>query len=157
MQLASSMASLSALISLLGQTIDTTERNLAMHPTTDPRPDASTKELLREAVDETKQLVKLELELAKTEVREEITRAKSAAIAMAVSLALGVLGVAMLFVALALAIFPGPAPALVLGLLLLAIAGSAAFAGWKLVPRKPLPETRRRLEADARILEERIA
>ena len=126
-------------------------------PTIDPRPDAPTSQLLREAVDETKELVKLEVELAKTEVREEIAQAKTAAIAAGASVALAILGVAMLLVALALAIFPGPWPAFVIGLVLLAVAAGSALAGYKLVPKKPMDRTKNRVEADVKILKERIA
>ena len=123
----------------------------------DPRIEAPTSQLLREAVGETKELVKLEIELAKTEMREEVAHAKTAAVAAGASVALAILGVGMLLVALALAIFPGPWPALVIGLVLLAIAAGSALAGYKLVPKKPMNLTKERLEADARILEERIA
>ncbi|MEO7096320.1 MAG: phage holin family protein, partial [Polyangiales bacterium] len=123
----------------------------------DPRPETKTTDLVREALDEAKQLVKIEVALAKEEVREEVGQAKDAAIMFGVSTFLGIIGVALLLVALALAIFPGPIPALVIGGLMLLVAGVLGFVAYKKVPNKPLEKTKRRLETDAQILKERIA
>ena len=129
-----------------------------MNPTSpDPRPEASTTALLKEAVDEAKQLVQLEVALAKDEVREEVKQAKGAAIAFGASAGLAILGVALLLVALALAIFPGAVPALVIGLVLLTVAGISGFVGYRALPKAPLGRTKRRLETDVNILKERVA
>src|SRR5262249_34933046 len=48
--------------------------------------DASTADLVREAIDEAKELVRIEIELAKNEVEREIARAKRAAIGLAIAL-----------------------------------------------------------------------
>jgi hypothetical protein len=116
----------------------------------------SSVELIREAMDEARQLIILEVALAKEEVRREAVATKSAAIALAVGAAVLVVGLSLLLVALALAIFPGPIPSLVLGLILLAAAAIAGVAGVKLLPKKPLGETRRRLETDIENVKERI-
>lgn len=123
---------------------------------TDPRPDASTTELLREAIEETRELVKLEVELAKDEVREELADAKRAAIMFGVAAVAALLAAAMLFVALALAIFPGPVPALVIGGALIVTAAVLGLVAWRRTPKKPLGRTQRRLETDARVLKEGI-
>jgi len=116
----------------------------------------SSVELIREAMDEARQLIILEVALAKDEVRREAVAAKSAAIALAVGAAVLLVGLSLLLVALALAIFPGPIPSLVLGLILLAAAAIAGVAGVKLLPKKPFGETRRRLETDIENVKERI-
>lgn len=123
----------------------------------DPRPEASAAQLVREAIDETRQLVKLEVELAKDEVRQELAQAKRAAIMFGVAAVAALLAAAMMFVALALAIFPGPIPALVIGAVLIAIGGILAFVGYKKAPKKPLDQTRRRLETDAQVIKEGVA
>jgi uncharacterized membrane protein YqjE len=123
----------------------------------DPRPDASATQLVREAIDETRQLVKLEVELAKEEMREELAVAKRTAIMFGVAAVAALLAAAMLFVALALAIFPGPIPALVIGAVLIAAAAIFGFVAYKKVPRKPLDKTRRRLETDAQVIKEGVA
>jgi uncharacterized membrane protein YqjE len=123
----------------------------------DPRLEAKTSDLVKEALDEAKQLVRIEVALAKEEVREEVRDAKRAGIMFGASTVLGIVGVALLLVALALAIFPGPIPALVIGAVLLVVAGVLGLVAYQSVPRKPLADTKRRLETDVKILKEHIA
>jgi Putative Actinobacterial Holin-X, holin superfamily III len=125
-------------------------------PVVAPMP-LSSAELVREAMDEAKELIRLEVALAKDEVKREAADTKYAGIAFGIGGALLVVGVSLLFVALALAIFPGPIPSLVLGLALLTIAVIACWAGVRLLPKKPLAETRRRIEADVERVRERVA
>jgi uncharacterized membrane protein YqjE len=126
-------------------------------PAVDTRPATPTTELFKEALDETKELVRLEVALAKREAMKDVAHLKAAAIGFGVGVAAALLGVALLLVALALAIAPTAIPALIIGAVLLAVgAGAGAFA-WKALPRKPLGDTRKRLETDARLLKERIA
>lgn len=122
-----------------------------------PSDDASTGELLREAVAEAKQLALLEIALAKQEVVDELAQAKRTAIAMSAAAVLALEGLSLLLVALALAAGGGPAPALILGVVLLVVAGSAAYFGWRTLPRKPLHRTQRRLRTDAQVLKETVA
>ena len=126
-------------------------------PAVDPRPTTATTDLFREAVDETKELVRLEVALAKREAMKDIAHAKTAGICFGVATAAALLGLSLLLVALALAIAPTAVPALIIGAVLLAVAAGAGFYGWRAVPRKPLDDTRRRVETDARMLKERIA
>jgi len=123
----------------------------------DPRLEAKTSDLVKEALDEAKQLVRIEVALAKEEVREEVRDAKRAGMMFGASTVLGIVGVALLLVALALAIFPGPIPALVIGAVLLVVAGVLGLVAYQSVPRKPLADTKRRLETDVKILKEHIA
>ena len=123
----------------------------------DPKPEMSTSQLIKEAIDETRQLVKLEVELAKDEVRQELADAKRSAIMFGVAAVAALLAAAMLFVALALAIFPGPVPALIIGAVLIAAAAALGFVGYKKVPKNPLERTRRRLETDTRVIKEGVA
>ena len=122
----------------------------------DPKLDVSTVDLVREAIEESRQLVKIEVELAKAELRDELADAKRSAILFGVAAVAALLAAAMMFVALALAIFPGPVPALVIGALLIATAGVLGLFGYKKVPKKPLDRTRQRLEADARVIKEGV-
>ncbi len=123
---------------------------------TAPRSDATIPQLVRDALDETKNLVRLEVELAKDELREELADAKRSAIMFGVAAVAALLAAAMMFVALALAIFPGPLPALVIGAVLIATAAILAFVGLQRVPKKPLERTRRRLETDVQVIKEGI-
>lgn len=123
----------------------------------DPRPEASTTDLVREAVDEARELVRLEVALAKDEVRRELDDAKKAAVMGAVAAVAALLAVAMLCVALALAIFPGPIPALVIGGIFVVGAAVFGYVAFRKVPKKPLEDTRRRLEGDARTFKEGLS
>jgi len=120
------------------------------------REQASTPELVREALDDARRLIQLEVELAKDDLKRQAMAARSGAIALGISAVLLTLGLALLLVALALFIFPGPIPALVLGLLLVAAAGLGASVGRKLLPKKPLGDTRRRLETDIDSLKDQV-
>jgi uncharacterized membrane protein YqjE len=122
----------------------------------DPRPEAPVTQLVREALDESRQLVKLEVELAKDELRQELADAKKSAIMFGVAAVAALIAATMLFVALALAIFPGPVPALIIGAVLIAAAAVLGFIGFKKVPKKPLEKTRRRLETDAQVIKEGV-
>jgi hypothetical protein len=122
-----------------------------------PRTEISAAELVREAMADAKQLVRLEVELAREEVKRELSAVRTGAITVAASALVLVLGLALLLVAMSLAIFAGPIPALLIGLILLAISGLAATIGFKLLPKKPLEATRKRLEADVEVVKERIA
>ena len=104
------------------------------------RPEPSTADLMREVIDEAKELVTIEIALARDEARREIDAAKASAIALG---------------AAALAIDVGWLPPLVIGLLLLVGAAIAGLVGYRGVPRRPLPDTRRRIGTDVRLLKER--
>jgi hypothetical protein len=122
-----------------------------------PPPPPSSTELVKEAMDEARELIRLEVALARDEVKREAAATKNAGIAFGIGGAVLLVGVALLFVALALAIFPGPIPSLVLGLVLVTAAALAGVVGKKLLPKRPLGETRRRIEQDVERLKERVA
>jgi len=118
------------------------------------RDESSTTELVREAIDETKLLVRLEVALAKAELREELWALERSAVAFGVAAAAAIAGLSLVLVAVALAIGPTPEPALVIGLVLLVAAAIAAFVGVRRLPKQPLAATRRRLQTDVELLEE---
>jgi hypothetical protein len=121
----------------------------------DQIPSASTTELVKEALEEAKELVRLEVELAKDEVRREVRDAKSSAIALAVAAMAGILLMATLVAVLVVAV--GPVGGLIVAGALAVLGGVCAFAGYKMLPRKPLHDTRKRLERDVHGLKERMA
>ncbi len=120
-------------------------------------PDTSASELVREALDETKQLVQIEVALAKAELRTQVTTAKVSAVAFSVALMTGILALAMGLVSLALAFSTGPLPALIIALTLLAVSIAAGVLGFMEFPRMPIPMTQKRLESDLRLIKEHIA
>lgn len=119
--------------------------------------EASTADLVREALDEAKELVRLEIEIAKNEVEKEIAQAKKAAVGFGVALAAGVLVLCLLAVALVLALGGTPLAALGVAGGLLVVGAIAAFAGYSVLPKKPLEVTRHRLKSDVTQLKEHIA
>lgn len=107
-------------------------------------------ELVRSAITDARELLRLEIALAKEELQRDLTEAKSASITAGVAVVLALTGLASLVVALGLAL--GPFVALFLGLVLLAGAGGlgyAAFRGW---PKKPMSSTVQRLQLDENII-----
>ena len=125
--------------------------------TFESRPDKSLSALVKEALEETRDLVKLEVALAKQEIKGEVSEAKHAGIGIGAALAFGLSGLTMLFVSIALAISATFLPALLLGVCLLAVAGVCGLLGYKAVPKKPLDETRQRLETDVNMMKEHLA
>ncbi|MBX3233872.1 MAG: phage holin family protein [Labilithrix sp.] len=119
--------------------------------------EASTVDLVKEALDEAKELVRLEVELAKTEIDEEIARAKKAAVGFALAGAFGVLALCMLAVALVLALGGTPLTAIAVAGGFLLVAGLGVALGYSVFPKKPLAHTRARLESDLEQLKEHLA
>jgi hypothetical protein len=123
----------------------------------DERDDEPTTKLLREALDETRELVRLEIALAREETKGELRQAKAGAMALGSAAAAAVASFTMFMVAIALAFSVAWLTSLIIGVILLASAGGLAFAGYKALPTKPLAETKERLESDLKQLKERIA
>lgn len=123
----------------------------------EPLPERSTADLMREAFDELRSLLRTEVALARDELRREVDRARTAAISLAVAALLGALALAMLFIAFAIYTFPSAWPALIVSLALFIGAAGAAALGLSTRPRDPLRETRDRLRTDVQALKERVA
>ena len=117
-----------------------------------PLTSASTGELVGRLAEESKQLVKKEVDLAKAELRTEL---KSEAILAAGFVAAGLAAFLAVEVLLAAAVLglaeamPGWAAALVVAIVVLVIGGIAALVGWRSRVRHPLSKTRKTLKEDA--------
>jgi membrane protein len=121
-----------------------------------PPPDAPVTELVKDALHQTKELARLEVELAKREAIEDLRGVKTGAIGLSVGGVVAIFGVTLLLVALALLVAPPALGAAIVGGALLLIAGIAALLGWRALPRKPLEHTRKRLVQDARVVKESV-
>jgi uncharacterized membrane protein YqjE len=119
--------------------------------------EASTADLVREAMDEAKELVRLEVELAKEEVKEELKQVEHAAIGFGIAAAASVLVLCLLAVALVLALGGTALAALAVAGAFLVIGGLAAWLGYGMLPKSPLVKTRHRLQNDVNQLKEHIA
>lgn len=116
-----------------------------------------TPQLMREAFDEVRELVRLEVAMARQEVQGELTQAKAAGIALGAGAALAIAALTMFLVAIAAAFKTIWLAALIIGGIVLLVAGALGYAGWKAIPRRPLAETKERVETDLKQLRERTA
>jgi uncharacterized membrane protein YqjE len=125
----------------------------AHDPAVEPvRPDASLGELFSEFTQELGDLVRKEIELAKTEAKEEVDRFRQAAIAGAIAGVAALLALIVLSFALAWLLDEWMHPALAHGLVGLAWAVAAAALAFtarkRLAERQGLPETTTTLKED---------
>ena len=114
-------------------------------------------DLAKQVLGDARQLVQLEVRLARAELLEELAKAKRAAIAGVIAFASVLLGLCALVVALVLAIGGTPVAALGVALGFLALgAGVGAFA-YASAPHSILDRTRRHVKEDISELKEHVA
>jgi len=119
--------------------------------------DASTADLVREAMDEARELVRLEIALGKEEVKEELAQVKHAAISLGIAAGASMIVLCLLAVALVLALGGTALAALGVAGGFVVVAGIAGYLGYGMLPKNPLEKTRFRLENDVNQLKEHIA
>jgi len=119
--------------------------------------DASLTELLAETLSEGRELVRVEVALAKEEARGELARVKRAAVLLGVALMLVTVSFAVLVVALVLALGGGAAVLVSVGGAFLLAAVAAGVLGAKALPVGVLSKTRARVESDVQRIKEAIA
>ena len=119
--------------------------------------ETSTVQLFKEAMDGGKELVRIEVQLAKEELKEELAQIKNAAIGFAIALGAAVIVLNLLAMALVLALGGTPLVALAIAAAFVVAGGIAAWIGYGVLPKKPLVKTRARLEKDMNQLKEHIA
>jgi hypothetical protein len=119
--------------------------------------EASTADLVREMFDESKELVRLEVALAKEEVKEELAQVQRAAISLGIAAGASILVVTLLAMALVFALGGTALAALSVAGGFLLVAGVAGYVGYGMLPKKPMEKTRHRLETDVNQLKEHIA
>jgi hypothetical protein len=117
----------------------------------------STAELVGRAFEETKELVRTEVALARAEMEADLRAVTHAAIAFGVAAAMALVGLAVLAVAVILAAGASALLALSLGAALLAVGGVLAAVGYAAVPKKPLERFRAHVAGDLRELKEHVA
>jgi uncharacterized membrane protein YqjE len=118
---------------------------------------SSTVEVVREALTDARELVRLEVELAKNDVISEAKALARAGIGFGVAAVFSLVFLCLLAVALVLALGGtiGAAVGVAGACLLVGVAG--AGVGYALLPKKPLDSTRHRLEADVRHMKGHVA
>ena len=114
-------------------------------------------ELIREVLGDTRELVRIEVALARDELGHEVASARTSAIAIGIAAVAFIAAFAVFMLAIVLALKAGWVGALVVGGILLAAAISLGFVGWSALPTKPLAQTKGRLQANVERLKERMA
>ena len=114
-----------------------------------------TTELMRQVLDETRELVRIETKLARDELGADLGQLKKAAVLGGVAVVLAMLSLSTLITALVLAL-GGALVALVLAAAMLLGASIAAGVAYQRLPKPPLARTRARLQSDVKQLERHI-
>lgn len=126
------------------------------HPSTNTALDnLPTTELMRQVLDETKELVRIETRLARDELSADLGQLKKAAVLGGMALLLALLSLSTLVTALVLAL-GGALVALVIAAVMLLGASVAAGVAYQRLPKPPLARTRARLQSDVKQLERHI-
>ncbi len=125
-----------------------------------PLSDTPTPALVSTLVQDTKQLVKAEVELAKAELKRDLKRELHMVegFGIAALCALCTLNLVLVSVVFALAqsAMPGWAAALLVGACVLAVGTAAGLIGWSVRAKEPLQRTRKLLKEDVRWAKERM-
>jgi hypothetical protein len=124
------------------------------HP--EPLEEQSTTDLLRQTLEETKQLARLEVRLAQSELREDVRSLKWAGLLFAIAAALFVVALAMFDLAVVIALGGTASAALIVAGIVLVEVAVLAIAGYRLLPKVPLERTRARFAEDVRTLKEHM-
>jgi len=132
---------------------DPTTAEVAPAPAPD---DLATSELFRQLLEDTRNLVRLEVALAREEIQDELAGAKSGGMALGAAGVLAVSAFTMFMVAIANAWHLTWFSSLIIGIILMSMSGVMALYGWHDLPKKPLPETKERVSFDLQRLAERI-
>jgi hypothetical protein len=127
-----------------------------------PRPlaESSTVELVGQMVRQSTELVKKQVELAKAEVKADVSRELAAAKKLGVAGICGVTGLNLLLVALVFGlaqVMAGWAAALLVAGVVLAIGGIVFAIGWNKRVKRPLDSTQKLLKEDIRWTKQQIA
>jgi uncharacterized membrane protein YqjE len=115
-----------------------------------------TGELMRQVLDETKELVRIETRLARDELEGDLRQLESAAMFGGAALLLGILSLSTLAMAIVLALGGAASIAFLLAALLLLSGSVLALLAYRRAPKPPLARTRARLKSDVTQLKEHI-
>jgi phosphoserine phosphatase len=127
---------------------------------TPPLSEAPTTELVGRLFEQSADLVKKEVTLAKTELMSDLRRELEVAEGFGVAALCGLCGLNLILVALALAlalVMPGWGAALIVAAVVLGVGALAAKLGWNRRVTNPLERTRRSVKEDVRWTKERLA
>ena len=121
------------------------------------RGSASARELVAQVLSEAKELVRLEVRLARAELKDEIRRAKRAAVAGAIGAVFVILTLAILLVAVVLALGGTAIAALVVAAALAVLGATSLGLAYASMPKQVLEHTREQMKEDVEHLKEHVA
>ncbi|MDP9001446.1 MAG: phage holin family protein [Myxococcota bacterium] len=119
--------------------------------------DEPTERLMREAFEETRELVRLEVALALQEARTDFARAKNSAALLGAAAGVAVAAITMFLVSIALASSTMWLTALGIAFLLSGGVGVLGYVGYNALPTQPMARTKQRIESEVAEFKERIA
>ena len=122
----------------------------------DPLDELSTVQLVSRTLDDAKNLVRTELELAKQDLRVEAKAAMRGAVELVLAFSCAILMLASLVMSIVLAIGHSKL-ALGFAVLFLVLGAIAGVLGYKTLPKQPLELTRNRMARDIDRLKEHMA
>lgn len=128
-----------------------------MLPGRSPLEELSTADLVKDVLTEARELVKLEVDLARSEVEGEVAELVQSAFALGASVVAALLFLAMISVAVVVALGGTSLAAIGVGVVFAVASGVTGWVGYRKLPKKPLARTRRRLRADLQQLKEHVA
>jgi len=117
----------------------------------------STSELIRQTLEETKELARLEIKLAREEVRDDLLQLQRFAILAGVTGVLAIVALAVLVVSVILALGGTAVAAFAVSGVLIVLCGVAAAVAYRHLPKVPLQRTQARLKADFQQFKEHTA
>jgi uncharacterized membrane protein YqjE len=117
----------------------------------------STSELIRQTLEETKELARLEIKLARQEIRDDLVQLQRFAILAGVSAVLAIVTLAVLVVAVIFALGGTALAALAVSGVLIVLCGAVAAVAYRNLPTVPLQRTQARLKADIQQFKEHAA
>lgn len=123
----------------------------------DPTMQEPTSQLVKEAIEETRVLVKLEVALAKNELKQEVSELKVSGIAFGIAAVAAMLMLSMACLTVVLALGAAWWVAFIGTGIWLVVAVVMAIVGFGALPKEPLERTRKRLATDLKQLKERVA
>ena len=124
---------------------------------TQPPEEASVADLVRDAIGDARELIRVEVELARQELKKEAASVQRAAVGFGVALAAGIVALALFAVALVFALGGTAVAAAGVGAAFVLVAAIAAGLAYGALPKSPFEQTRARVQADVQQIKESLA
>ena len=124
--------------------------------TTDASPDASTGDLVNEALNEARDLVRIEIKLAKDEMKKQLREAEGAALFFGAAGLFALVCLNLLAVAIVCAFGATAVAAILTAACFLVVSGFAALVGYWFLPKKALPKATEEAKQDVQQLKEAL-